>query len=629
MNGDLLRYYNEELQYLREMGGEFAAAYPKIAGRLGLDGFECADPYVERLLEGFSFLTARARMKVDAEFPRFARHLAEMVYPNYLAPTPSMIVAEFQPDWGHPSLAKGYFAPRHSVLKSNLALNGTTRCEYRTAHAMTLWPLRLSEAEYRPYMGNIGGLTPGTPGTPRRPQALLRLRFDVDGGIPVPSLDIDRLPLFLRGADALPALLYEHLVGHVLCGWATSPSQPAAWRAALDPDCIAPLGFTDEEALLPPSRQAFRGYRLLQEYFAFAERYLFVELRGLRDALRRCNGTGFDVILLLDAYESRLEQAVDPSHLRLNCVPAINLFPMRADRIPVDPGKFEYHVVPDRSRPIDFEVYGIDTVRGYAASAASPQVFAPFLRARDPHAESIAGGAFFQHRRDTRRHTERELRHGARSRYLGSDVFIALVDMQAAPFSGDLQQLGVDVLCTNRDLPLSMPVGGGATDFSWNGELPVRGIRCVAGPSEPRPGMQDGVVAWRLLNHLALNYRSLLEDRPGNGATAVRELLDLYCHEVDAVGRRQIAGVVGLTSRAVTKRLPLPGPICFGRGLELTLTLDEAAFQGGGAFLLGAVLQAFFSSYVSVNHFTETVVRGLARGEIMRWSGREGLCHTL
>jgi type VI secretion system protein ImpG len=626
MNGDLLQYYNEELQYLREMGGEFAAAYPKIAGRLGLESFECADPYVERLLEGFSFLTARTRMKVDAEFPRFTRHLAEMVYPNYLAPTPSMIVAEFQPDWGHPGLAKGCFVPRHSVLKSNLDRNGTTRCEYRTAHATTLWPLRLTDAEYRPYVGNIGG---GLPDTPRRPQAMLRLRFALHGGIPAASLGLDCLPLFLRGADALPVLLYEHLVGHVLCGWATSPGQAAEWRAALGPACVAAIGFTDDEALLPPSPQAFRGYRLLQEYFAFPERYLFVELRGLRDALRRCDQAGFEVTLLLDTYESRLEQSVDASHFRLNCVPAINLFPMRADRVPLDPGKFEYQVVPDRSRPIDFEVYSVDTVRGYATSSGSPRVFEPFLRARDPQAENITGGAFFQLRRDTRRQTERELRHGARSRYLGSDVFIALVDMHAAPFSGDLQQLGVDVRCTNRDLPLSMPVGVGATDFSWDGELPVRSIRCVAGPSEPRPGMQDGVAAWRLLNHLALNYRSLLDERPEGGASAVRELLDLFCHESDAVGKRQIAGVVGLDSRGVTRRLPLPGPICFGRGLEVTLTLDEAAFQGGGAFLLGAVLQAFFSGYVSVNHFTETVVRGLARGEIMRWSGREGLCHIL
>jgi type VI secretion system protein ImpG len=625
MNPTLLQYYNEELQYLREMGGEFAAAYPKIAGRLGLESLECADPYVERLLEGFSFLAARTRMKVAAEFPRFSRHLAEMVYPQYLAPTPSMAVVQFQPDWNQ-LRPEGHCVPRHSVLKSNLDKYGMTRCEYRTAHAITLRPLRLGHAHYSMHTGTIAGIAMDTS---RRPEAMLSLRFDMHGEMPVSSLDLDRLPLFLRGADALPVQLYEHLVGHTLGGWVIPAARPATWHAALGENCIAPIGFSDAEALLPPSRQAFRGYRLLQEYFAFPQRYLFVELSGLRDALRRCNETSFELILLLDTYEPYLEQVVDAANFCLNCTPAINLFPLRTDRIALDPGQFEYHVVPDRSRPIDFEVYSIESVRGYSRSDAPPRIFEPFFRARDPDAQRVSGGAFFQQQRSMRRPSERELRNGPRSRYLGSDVFIALVDMHSAPYDSNLRQLGVDALCTNRDLPLSMPVGIGATDFSFDGEVPVSGIRCVAGPSEPRPGQQDDVAVWRLLNHLSLNYRSLLEDSHENGARPLRELLDLYCHDDDVVGKRQISGVVGFASRAVTRRLSLPGPICFGRGLEVTLTLDDAAFQGGRAFLLGAILRVFFSGYVSINHFTETVVRSSTRGEIMRWPGREGLCHTL
>lgn len=626
MNPTLLQYYNEELRYLREMGAEFAAAYPKIAGRLGLEGFECADPYTERLLEGFSFLAARTRLKIDAEFPRFTRHLAEMVYPQYLAPTPSMMVAQFQPDWGHSGLIKGHRVPRHSVLKSHLDRRGTTRCEYRTAHAITLWPLRLLEAEYTPYMGSVGGLLPDTG---CRPESVLRLRFELHGKAPAASLDLDCLPLFLRGADALPTRLYELLVGHVLQGWAATPSPVGAGHCFLGRTSVAPLGFSDDEALLPLSRQAFRGYRLLQEYFAFPERYLFVELRGLREALRHCDGSTFDVVLLLDTYDPQLGRTIDTSNFCLNCAPAINLFPYRADRIVLGPGEFEFHVVPDRVRPIDFEIHSIETARGYGASDAPPRLFEPFFRARDPDVRRQGGGAFFQLRREPRRATERELRDGPRSRYLGSDVFIALVDMHAAPLGGDLRQLGVDALCTNRDLPLSMPVGIGTTDFFFDDELPVRSVRCLVGPSEPRPGMQDGAATWRLLNHLSLNYRSLLDDAGDGGARAIRELLDLYCHENDTVGNRQIAGIVGVASRGVTRRLPLPGPACFGRGLEVALTLDDGAFQGGGAFLLSAVLQAFFSSYVSINHFTETVVRTLTRGEIMRWSGREGLCHML
>ncbi len=73
MDPRLLSYYERELQHIREMGAEFAQEFPKIAGRLGLEGFECADPYVERLLEGFAFLAARVQLKLDAEFPRLPR----------------------------------------------------------------------------------------------------------------------------------------------------------------------------------------------------------------------------------------------------------------------------------------------------------------------------------------------------------------------------------------------------------------------------------------------------------------------------------------------------------------------------------------------------------------------------
>ena len=158
MNPALLKYYSQELQHLREMGGEFAAAFPKIAGRLGLDGFECADPYVERLLEGFSFLAARVQMKLDAEFPRFTQHLLELAYPHYLAPTPSMAVVQLQADHANPQLAAsadGVVVPRHTALRSMLDKSASTRCEYRTAHAVTLWPIEIAQAKFFTHAGSL------------------------------------------------------------------------------------------------------------------------------------------------------------------------------------------------------------------------------------------------------------------------------------------------------------------------------------------------------------------------------------------------------------------------------------------------------------------------------------------
>src|SRR5437870_6692386 len=118
MERRLLDYYNRELQHVREVGAEFAREFPKIAGRLGLEAFECADPYVERLLEGFAFLAARVQLKIDSEFPRFTQHLLEILYPHYLAPTPSMAVVQLQPNLREGSLAQGYKVPRGSAMRS-------------------------------------------------------------------------------------------------------------------------------------------------------------------------------------------------------------------------------------------------------------------------------------------------------------------------------------------------------------------------------------------------------------------------------------------------------------------------------------------------------------------------------
>ncbi len=243
--------------------------------------------------------------------------------------------------------------------------------------------------------------------------------------------------------------------------------------------------------------------------------------------------------------------------------------------------------------------------------------------------EPETGRAYYQLRRVRRMLSERQRRQGPRSSYIGTEVFISLVDAAEAPFRSGLRQLGVHALCTNRDLPLTMPLGQGRTDFTVESSAPVASIRCVAGPSRPTPAHAEGDTAWRLVSHLSLNYLSLLDTDERQGAAALRDLLSLYGVVGDAAVRRQIEGVRSVTSQPVTRRMPLPGPVTFGRGLQIAVTLDETAFEGAGVFLLGAVLERFFTRYAAINSFTETVVKTPARGEIMRWPARVGSCHIV
>lgn len=630
MNPRFLRYYSQELQHLREMGGEFARDYPKIAGRLGLEGFDCSDPYVERLLEGFSFLTARVQMKLDAEFPRFTQHLSELVYPHFLAPTPSMAVVQLQPDLSNPSLKQGFVVPRGSAMRSVLGKGDTTACEYRTGHEVTLWPVELVEARFFTHSGVQAGVDMQLPASVK---AGIRLRLRTSGGLPFRELPLDRLALNIRGGDELPVRIYEKILSSVegvLVQPSSAPGKAPAehWHALLPKTAVRPLGFDEEQALLPSGKRTFQGYRLLQEYFAFPQRFLFVELAGLRAGLARCAQDELEVVILLNRGDAQLEQILDHSNFALHCTPVVNLFQRRADRINISGEQLEYHVLVDRTRPMDYEVYQVEQVTGYGTGPNAEQTFHAFYTAKDIgslHQDQ----AFYQVRREQRVISQRQRRVGPRSSYIGSEMFIAIVDANEAPYRSDLRQLGLTVWCTNRDLPLSMPLGVGKTDFILDSGAPLVSVRCIAGPSQPHASFAEGNVTWRLLNHLSLNYLSLVDSDAQQGAAALRELLSLYCQGSDLNAQRQIEGVRSITASSVTRRMPSPGPITFGRGLQVTLTLDDAAFEGTGAFLLGAVLSQFFAQYVSINSFTETVVRTLARGEIMRWPAKGGVCAIL
>jgi len=623
MDARMLRYYNQELAYMREMGSEFAAAFPKIAARLALDATEVADPYVERLLEGFSFLSARVRLKLDAEFPRFTQHLLECVYPHYLAPTPSMAIVQLTPAMTEGSLTAGFTVPRGTVLRGQIPRGEVTACQFRTAHELTLWPVELVEARYAPFAPD---LPLNTLGLAEPVQAVLRLRLRAASPNVFNQIGMDRLNLFLAGGDEVALKLYELILGSGL-GVLVGPSaRPLPWFEWLGRDAIRPVGFERDQALIPYTTRSFSGYRLLHEYFAFPERFRFLELAGLRKALGRHAGDELELAIPLARSDGALGALVDKSAFALHCTPAVNLFSRRADRIHVTDQQAEHHVVVDRTKPMDFEVYGVERVVGYGEGGLEvEQEFRPLYASVDADAIHPAHG-YFTLRREPRALSERQRRDGSRTSYVGSEVSLSLVDAHEAPYSATLRQLAVDVLVTNRDLPLLMPIGSDR-DFSLAISAPVEGIRCLRGPSRPRPAVVDGEIPWRLTSHLSLNYLTVSDLDDEQGAAALREFLELYADLVDAdmadaVSRRQAQGVRRVSVAPRTRRLPVPGPIVFGRGLEIRLTVDETSFAGASAFLLGAVLEQVFARLASMNTFTELVLISERRGEIKRWPPR-------
>jgi type VI secretion system protein ImpG len=619
MDPRLLRYYNQELQHLREMGAEFATQFPKIAGRLGMDGIEVADPYVERMIEGFAFLAARVQLKIEAEFPRFTARLLEIVYPGYLAPTPSMLVSRFFPDLSDGNLAKGFSIPRGSNLIGETGKGDTAACQFRTAHDVTLWPLDLVAAQYFSFASDLPLSTTSVGG---KVKGGLRLKLRTTAGLKFSDLALDQLCLHLSGSEDVAYKLYE-LVQGACIGVGVAPlERPVPWMEILPARMVRGVGFEDSEALLPTNLRSFQGYRLVQEYFSFPQRFLFFNIDGLGSSLRRHSGNELEVILLFDKGNAILESVVDARNVLLHCTPAINLLDRRCDRIHVTQGSSSYHVVPDRTKPMDFEVFEVTSVTGHGIGSTGERTFLPLYSAF--HSDDVEHNAYFTVQREPRLLSSTQKQEGARSSYLGSEVFVSLVDRDEAPFSDELRQLAVTALCTNRDLPIQMPLGTGRTDFVLDVAAPVQSIRAVAGPSRPSSASREGNVAWKMIDQLSLNYLSLMDIGAGKAVTAIREMLALHVGGGDGAMRKQVEGLRSVRVQPTVRRLPHPGMITFGRGLRIELEVDELAFAGGSAFLFGSVMEQFFSRYVSINSFTETLLRSTSRGEIMRWVPRCG-----
>src|SRR5688500_15681500 len=255
MDPRLLRYYNQELQHLREMGAEFSQQFPKIAARLGMAGIEVTDPYVERLLEGVGFMAARVQLKLDAEFPRFTQRLLEIVYPNYLAPTPAMLVARLEPDLDDTNLAQGFTVPRGTGLMSQAGKGDRTTCEFRTSQDVTLWPLELTGAEYFSFAPDlpIASLP-----VANRVRGGLRLRLRATAGLPFKQIALDKLRVFLTGADETAYKLHELCLGACVGAFVQPLNQPSTWQHFIKADRVRPAGYKDDEALLPATVRGFQ-----------------------------------------------------------------------------------------------------------------------------------------------------------------------------------------------------------------------------------------------------------------------------------------------------------------------------------------------------------------------------------
>ena len=606
MDPRLLAAYSEELAYLRETAREFAEENESVAGRLGPKFPDEPDPYVERLLEGVAFLAARVQLKLDDQFPEFTQQLLGAIQPSYVSPTPAIGVIAFTANGADPNLATGPRVERLTEM-SVTAPGQETPCRFRTSQAVDLWPIRLAEVEYLPSRA-AAAVHAARAGV--RAEAALRIVIEATGEAALSDLNLDSLPLYLNGPETIPGELYRQMLGDTL---AVVGQGSAAARLPLP----RPHGFDDDCAVLPADGRSFRGYRLLTEYFACPERFLFVRLEGLRKAMAGCDRR-CEIVLLFSRSASALGGAVSPDALRLFCSPAVNLFEMQLARTPVNPHQHEHQIMPDRTRPLDYEVYRLlDVVahddRGKARPVAPLYAFGSLLYDRQ--------ALFYASRLRLRRMSTKEQRLRGRNDYLGSETWVSLTAPGDPDRLGQVRELAVRALVTNRELPDLLRLGSRGGTLSVT-DAPVSEAAFVRAPSRPRPPMGLSDAAWRIIAHLTPNYTALTGGDPTQNAAAVRDHLALYARPDEPAMRRQLDGVLALTARPSTRRLAGGDRHAFVRGLTLSLRLDDAAFENSRMFLFAAVLDRFLSEFASVNSFLETRFESPEQGEFAHWPPR-------
>lgn len=599
LRDDLYRYYEKELTFIRHMAREFAEKYPGVAQRLMLEPDRCQDPHVERIIESFAFLAARIHLKLDDEFPQITEALLQVLYPHYLAPVPSMSIAQFTLDPDQGKISTGYPIDRHRRLFWHARAD--VMCSFRTCYPVTLWPLEVRSARIE---------APGPIDRHGRPApAALVLRLATQADATFTELELTSLRFFLSGEGHLVHKLYEALIGH--CSGLSLRNPASETDVVRLPPAVSEVGFGKDEGLLPYSTRSHLGYRLIQEYFSFPAKFLFFDVTGL-EHLRT---GGFDreaeLVFLLDQVP-RVDQRLEPDTFRLGCTPIVNLFQRTADTIRLDHAHTEYRVTPDARQQHSLEVYSVDQVVGQRAGH-DDTVFHPFYS--------------FKHSFDGRRPTafwHATRRQSGRKDVAGTDVFLTLVDRDFRATTSDSEYLLVDVTCTNRDWP-GRPDVPTPTDLSLEGAAPVKRVACLMKPSAAMWPPMRHETQWGLISHLSLNYLSPVEGDQDGSPEALREILRLYDFSDSAAIQQQIDGVVAVRNRQVMRRIRLGGASGFARGVEATLEFDESRYAGAGVFLFSSVLEKFLALCVSVNSFSELIAISRQRGgEVNRWPPRSG-----
>jgi type VI secretion system protein ImpG len=438
--------------------------------------------------------------------------------------------------------------------------------------------------------------------------------LQTSGGISFSRVPLDALRFYINAESDLAHTIYELICNNCAQVVIRDPARPGTPAATLPRMAVRPAGFLEQESALPYSKRSFAGYQLVQEYFAFPQKFLFFEIRGLENIRAAAElSDRLEIHLLIAPFEradrrQMIETGVSARTFRLACTPVVNLFPQTAEPILVDHSRFEYPVVPDAMRRYGMEVFSVEEVLGTDPRTQEVARFEPFYSFR--HGRSPAQRYWQATRRPSPRRNDET-----------TEMWLALVDRAGRPALPEAQSVTVRTICTNGDLPGRLPFGSTGGDFELEGALPVKRLAALVKPAGTLRPPAAGDAFWRLISQLSLNYLSVVED----GGDALREMLRLYNFSGSTPAEKQIDGIVSVRSRRHYAPIARADGVAFARGTQVEIEVDENEFVGGGAYLFLAVLESFLGQYVAMNSFCQLQARSRQRKGILKtWPARAG-----
>jgi len=564
-------YYRNERALLGELADRFAGNHPNLAP---LAGGSMADPGVERLLEGTAFLNALLRRKLDDDIPEFINELITSVQPEHLRPVPAATIIAFTPREG---LTRTQVIPTGSEVRS-VPVEGT-RCRFRTCYDVTVHPLSLLDASYSQPSG-------------KTPRITLQLELN---GMELSSWKAESLRLYL--ADDYPAACDLSLLLLRCLKRIRITAHDNGSTIEIPSDCLKPVGFAEEETVFTPEKSFMPGHLILQEYFLFRDKFLFLDLFGLERCSSLGDGSRFEITFELTERPLVIPRITNKS-FALSATPVINLFKHKAKPISFVSELSRHVVRPAGKPPAHFRIYTVDQVRGLVKGRSA----GIFYDLRNPLLKNAEEGRTC---------------HVTQSPSAIGDGFDTVLSVEDENRTGRIT-LDIDLTCTNGTLPEQLSMGDICTATGATPESVEPGnIKAVSSAAFPKVQQNR---QWRLLSGFSLNSLSL------NSAEGFRAILRLFIHDsrnqaAVAANRKKIDAIESIDAQQADR---LIGRRMY-RGYEIRLKLHGEGFAGpGDLYLFCSVLERFLGGYVTQCCFLHLVVEETEKGYRFEWPARMG-----